>query len=457
MGKKDKKTLDKMKDKFIDGAVKNNHPIDKLEKIWKGWEAFAQYAFNKSHSVCYAYVAFHTAYLKTHYPEEFMAATLDNASGDIDQISFFMEECKKMGLNIFGPDVNKSEVKFSVNKEGELRFGLAAIKGVGENAVEEIIIERKKNGLYTSIFDLTKRVNLKSLNKKTLEGLAYGGAFDFFKETHRAQYFATVDDMNIIEKAIRYGNAAQMNENNNQQSLFGGGVSVSLPEPTIPPAEKWSLMEQLKKEKEVIGIYLSGHPLDPFKIEMDKLATHPLVELKEPKDLKGINEIRIIGVIASVNHRISKNGKPFGSFVLEDLSGTLEITLFGENYLNNKKFMEVGYYLFIKGRVDARWGKEDDLEFKISSVEMLTEVREKYFKTIKLELNLDTINDNLVSNIYEKIKGNAGSVAVNFIITSSKEQMALSMRSSKYAISIKNELLKSFEELGIKYELVSGK
>ena len=457
MGKKDKKTLDKMKDKFIDGAVKNNHPIDKLEKIWKGWEAFAQYAFNKSHSVCYAYVAFHTAYLKTHYPEEFMAATLDNASGDIDQISFFMEECKKMGLNIFGPDVNKSEVKFSVNKEGELRFGLAAIKGVGENAVEEIIIERKKNGLYTSIFDLTKRVNLKSLNKKTLEGLAYGGAFDFFKETHRAQYFATVDDMNIIEKAIRYGNAAQMNENNNQQSLFGGGVSVSLPEPTIPPAEKWSLMEQLKKEKEVIGIYLSGHPLDPFKIEMDKLATHPLVELKEPKDLKGINEIRIIGVIASVNHRISKNGKPFGSFVLEDLSGTLEITLFGENYLNNKKFMEVGYYLFIKGRVDARWGKEDDLEFKISSVEMLTEVREKYFKTIKLELNLDTINDNLVSNIYEKIKGNAGSVAVNFIITSSKEQMALSMRSSKYAISIKNELLKSFEEIGIKYELVSGK
>jgi DNA polymerase III subunit alpha len=339
MGKKDRRyTLDKMKGKFIEGAIAKGHPADKLEKIWTDWEAFAQYAFNKSHSTCYAYVAFHTAYLKTHYPAEYMAATLDNASGDIDQISFFMEECKRMNLNIFGPDVNKSEVTFSVNKEGELRFGLGAIKGVGEAAVEEIIAERKKNGPFKSIFDLTKRVNLRAVNKKTLEGLAYGGAFDCFEGTHRAQYFSLVDESNIIEKSIRFGNAAQANESNNQQSLFGGGISVSLPEPTIPAAETWSLMEQLKKEKEVIGIYLSGHPLDPFKIEIDKLSSHPLSELKDLKPLKGIAEIKIIGVVASVNHRISKMGKPFGSFVFEDLTGTFEMPLFGENYLNYKKF-----------------------------------------------------------------------------------------------------------------------
>ncbi len=453
MGKKDRKTLDKMKGKFLDGATANGHPAEVLEKIWKDWEAFAQYAFNKSHSVCYAYVAFHTAYLKTHYPEEFMAATLDNASGDIDQISFFMEECKRMGLNIFGPDVNKSEVTFSVNKEGELRFGLGAIKGVGEAAVEEIIAERKKNGPYKSIFDLTKRVNLRAVNKKTLEGLAYGGAFDCFEGTHRAQYFSLVDESNIIEKSIRFGNAAQANESNNQQSLFGGGVSVSLPEPTIPAAETWSLMEQLKKEKEVIGIYLSGHPLDPFKIEIDKLSSHPLSELKDLKPLKGITEIKIIGVVASVNHRISKMGKPFGSFVFEDLTGTFEMPLFGENYLNYKKFLEPGYYLFIKGRVDNRWGKEDDFEFKINSIEMLPEIREKYFKTVNLEIELDDLNDNLVSIIYEKIKNNSGSALLNFIITNRKEQLAISMRSSKYKVSITNEMLQTFDELGLTYKL----
>lgn len=452
MGKKDIKTLDKMKSKFIEGATSNGHAADKLEKIWKDWEAFAQYAFNKSHSVCYAYVAFHTAYLKTHYPAEFMAATLDNASGDIDQISFFMEECRRMGLNIFGPDVNKSEVKFSVNKEGELRFGLAAIKGVGEAAVEEIIAERKKTGTYKSIFDLTKRVSLRAVTKKTLEGLVYGGAFDCFEGTHRAQYFSANEDSSIIEKAIKFSNALQANENANQQSLFGGGVSFSLPEPTIPPAETWSLMEQLKKEKDVIGIYLSGHPLDPFKVEIDKLASHPLVELKELKPLKGV-ELKVVGVVASANHRISKAGKPFGSFIIEDYSGFIEIPLFGENYLNYKKYLEAGYYLYIKGRVENRWGKEDDFEFKISSIEMLTDVREKYIKTISIEVDLERLDDKFITLIYDKIKGNDGSASLNFIVTNRKEQMAISMRSSKFKVTLSNELLQSFDELGLTYKL----
>jgi DNA polymerase-3 subunit alpha len=452
MGKKDIKTLDKMKSKFIEGATSNGHPTDKLEKIWKDWEAFAQYAFNKSHSVCYAYVAFHTAYLKTHYPAEFMAATLDNASGDMDQISFFMEECRRMGLNIFGPDVNKSEVKFSVNKEGELRFGLAAIKGVGEAAVEEIIAERKKTGTYKSIFDLTKRVILRSVTKKTLEGLVFGGAFDCFEGTHRAQYFSANEDSSIIEKAIKFSNALQANENANQQSLFGGGVSVSLPEPIIPAAETWSLMEQLKKEKEVIGIYLSGHPLDPFKIEIDKLSSHPLVELKELKALKGV-ELKVVGVVASANHRMSKAGKPFGSFIIEDFSGFIEIPLFGENYLNYKKYLEAGYYLYIKGRVDNRWGKEDDFEFKISSIEMLTDVREKYIKNISVEVDLERLDDQFISLIFDKIKGNDGTASLNFIVTNRKEQMAISMRSSKYKVSLTNEMLQILDDLGLTYKL----
>ncbi len=452
MGKKDRKKLDEMKSMFLEGAKSNGHPVDVLEKIWKDWEAFAQYAFNKSHSVCYAYVAFHTAYLKTHYPAEFMAATLDNASGDIEQISFFMEECKRMGLNIYGPDVNKSEFKFSVNKEGELRFGLAAIKGSGESSIEEIIRERNQNGPYRSIFDLTKRVNLKSVNKKTLEVMACGGAFDCFEGTHRAQYFSLNDEATIIEKSIRFANAAQANENANQQSLFGESVLVSLPEPIIPQAETWSLMEQLKKEKEVIGIYLSGHPLDPYRIEVEKLTSHPLVELKELKPLKGI-DIKVIGIVSSVNHRMSKNGKPYGSFVIEDFTGSYEFTLFGENYLNFKKYMDLEYFLYIKGKIDNRWNKEDDFEFKINSIEMLQEIRDKYIKNVSLEIELEKLNNELITKIFDNIKNNSGSTILNFIVSNKKEQMALSMRSTKFKVDVTNETLKFFDELGLTYKL----
>jgi DNA polymerase-3 subunit alpha len=381
-----------------------------------------------------------------------MAATLDNASGDIEQISFFMEECKRMGLNIYGPDVNKSEFKFSVNKEGELRFGLAAIKGSGESSIEEIIRERNQNGPYRSIFDLTKRVNLKSVNKKTLEVMACGGAFDCFEGTHRAQYFSLNDETTIIEKSIRFANAAQANENANQQSLFGESVLVSLPEPIIPQAETWSLMEQLKKEKEVIGIYLSGHPLDPYRIEVEKLTSHPLIELKELKPLKGI-DIKVIGIVSSVNHRMSKNGKPYGSFVIEDFTGSYEFTLFGENYLNFKKYMDLEYFLYIKGKIDNRWNKEDDFEFKINSIEMLQEIRDKYIKNVSLEIELEKLNNELITKIFDNIKNNSGSTILNFIVSNKKEQMALSMRSTKFKVDVTNETLKLFDELGLTYKL----
>jgi DNA polymerase III subunit alpha len=453
MGKKDRKTLDKMKSKFMEGGESNGHPADKLEKIWKDWEAFAQYAFNKSHSVCYAYIAFHTAYLKTHYPAEFMAATLDNSSRNIEEVSFFMDECKRMGMNVLGPDINKSEVTFSVNKEGELRFGLMAIKGAGEGALELIVEERKANGLYKNIFDLTKRNSGKASNKKIIESLAYAGAFDCFEGTHRAQYFQPgPDDASLLEKAIRYGNAMQQNESASQHSLFGGESSISIPEPPIPPAEEWSLMHKLKAEKEVIGIYLSGHPLDPYKLEIERLTTHQLSELMDIKSLAN-KEIKFAGVVSSVNHRVSQKGNPFGSFVLEDFSGTNEMTLFGNDYLNFRKYLELGYFLYIKARIQNRWGKDDDFEIKINSIEMLPDIREKYIKYLAIDLSVNDLNADILQFIQEQVKSNTGNALLSFRITDTNDAMAVNMVSSKFKISLSNDLLKSLDDFGLNYKL----
>src|ERR1019366_265869 len=271
MGKKDRYTLDKMKSKFMDGAKAKGSPEKALEKIWTDWEAFAQYAFNKSHSTCYAFVAFQTAWLKANYPGEYMSAVLTNNQGNIDKITFFMEECKRAGIPVKGPDINESDVNFTVNKKGEIRFALSAIKGVGEAAVEGIIEERTKNGPFKSVFDLTRRANLRTVNKKSLESLGLAGAFDCFTNYHRAQYFMPdkKDGLNILEKAVRYGNNIQNSQTMHQNSLFGGaGGGADFTEPAVFACEKWSLLEKLKKEKEVTGIYISGHPLDDYRLEI---------------------------------------------------------------------------------------------------------------------------------------------------------------------------------------------
>ncbi len=453
MGKKDRYNLDKMKGQFMEGGAANNHAPDKLEKIWKDWEAFAQYAFNKSHSVCYAYIAFHTAYLKTHYPAEFMAATLDNSSGTIEEVSFFMDECKRMGLTVLGPDINQSEVTFSVNKEGVIRFGMMAIKGAGEGALETIVEERKTNGFYKNIFDLTKRNSGKASNKKIIESLAYAGAFDCFEGVHRAQYFqAMTDDATLIEKAIRYGVAMQQNESASQHSLFGGESSILIPEPPIPAAEEWSLMHKLKAEKEVIGIYLSGHPLDPYKLEIDRLTTHQLCELMELKTLFN-KEIKFAGVVSAVNHRVSQKGKPYGTFILEDFSGTSELTLFGNDYLDYRKYIELGYFLYIKGRVQTRWNKEDDFEIKITSMEMLPDIREKYIKNLMIEISINELSNEMLNFLSEKTKSNKGSALLNFIITDNSEAFAVNLVSSKYKVDISDEMLKSLDDFGFRYKL----
>lgn len=451
MGKKDRKTLDKLKPQFIENASKNGHDPKILEKVWTDWEAFASYAFNKSHSTCYAFVAFQTGYLKAHYPGEYMASVLTHNQGNIDKVTFFMEECKRMGVPVLGPDVNESSVNFAVNKKGEIRFGLGAIKGVGEGAVELLIEERTKNGPFTSIFDLTKRVNLRAVNKKTLEGLAYAGAFDCFNTIHRAQYFAANgnDEPNLLEKAIRFGSAAQNNEAANQQSLFGGVSSVTLTEPAIPPCEPWSLMEKLHKEKEVIGMYLSGHPLDDFKLEMKSFVTTELARVEEFKN----KELSIAGVVTDSYEKISKANKPYGGFTLEDYSGNLRITMWSEDYLKYRHLLSSGQMLYIRGAMKLRYGSTDQYEFKVNSVMLLAEAREKLLNQVTFTIKTDTVANGFVNEFKQLLDKNKGNAAVKLNLIDHGQQMAVSAVVTKHRISFENELIEQLAQMDIEWKI----
>lgn len=451
MGKKDRYMLDKLKPQFIENASKKGHDSKILEKVWTDWEAFASYAFNKSHSTCYAFVAFQTGYLKAHYPGEYMSAILTNNKDNIDKITFFMEECKRMGLPVLGPDVNESRLNFAVNKKGEIRFGLGAIKGVGEAAVEAIILERETNGPFTSMFDLTKRVNLRAVNKKTLEALALAGGFDCFTNTHRAQYFVASggDEVNMIEKAIRYGNSAQNNDAANQQSLFGGAATVSLTEPVIPPTEPWTLMEKLHKEKEVIGIYLSGHPLDDFKIEFNNFNVTPISAID---DYKG-KDLNIAGIVTDVFEKIGKNNKAYATFTLEDYSSNTKITMWSEDYFRFKHLITVGQMLFIKGNMKLRYNSTDQYEFKAIQVILLPEVREKLLNQVTLNLQADKIKNGFLSEFQQLLQNNKGTAVLKLNIRDNEQKLAVKTVATKIKINFDNDLIKKLEEMDIEYKL----
>ncbi|WP_445725707.1 DNA polymerase III subunit alpha, partial [Flavobacterium sp.] len=391
MGKKIFALLEKLKPQFIEGGIKNNHPKDKLEKVWKDWEAFAAYAFNKSHSTCYAYIAYQTAYLKAHYPAEYMASVLSNNMNDIKQVTFFMEECKRAEIPVLGPDVNESYYKFAVNKDGAVRFGMGAIKGVGAAAVDAIVEERSKNGIYTSIFDLTKRVDLRAANKKAFDGLAMAGGLDSFKNVHRAQYYQ-LDEKGVtfIERAIRYGNKYQENKNSAQISMFGEASEVQFPEPEIPHAQKWGMMEELSKEKELVGIYISGHPLDDFKTEIRYYCNTPLTVFQNQAELVN-KDIAVGGIITNVEHRVSKNGKGWASFNLEDYSGSHEFRLFGEEYLKFRHFLVPNSFIYAK--IFCRKGWNNDVRITFGTIQMLQDILEEFSKKITLNLSLKDINE----------------------------------------------------------------
>jgi DNA polymerase-3 subunit alpha len=439
-----------MKSKFVEGTSKKGFDQKTIEKIWTDWEAFAQYAFNKSHSTCYAFVAYQTAYLKSHYPAEYMASVLTHNLGNIDKITFFMEESKRMGIPVLGPDVNESEIQFSVNKAGQIRFGMGAIKGVGEGAAQAIIEERKQNGPYKTVFDLVKRISSKAANKKTFENLVYAGALDSFTDLHRATYFKADGPTSptFLEKILRYGQQSQESKNSSQGSLFDmadDGSGVEMPAPTIPTVEPWIPLMKLKAEKEIIGIYLSGHPLDDYRVEMKNFCRHTLADLKDLPKMRG-HDMSIGGMITTVQHRMTKTGKPFGIFTLEDYNESNEFFLFGDDYMKFKQFiLTEGFFVHIRGTVQPRFRDSDQLEFKIQSMELLSEILEKRVKNLTVQLPLPAVNDDLIGRVQQILQRHPGNSGLKFLIFDTASNMHTEVPSRKVRVKPGNELFRELE------------
>ncbi|MGB5818550.1 MAG: DNA polymerase III subunit alpha [Saonia sp.] len=458
MGKKIFALLQKLRPQFLDGGEKKGHPRDILEKIWKDWEAFASYAFNKSHSTCYAYIAYQTAYLKAHYPAEYMAAVLSNNMNDIKQVTFFMEECKRMGLEVLGPDVNESYYKFAVNKDNAVRFGMGAIKGVGKSAVETIVALRKDGGPYRSVFDMAKRLDLRAANKKAFENLALAGGFDSFGGTHRAQYFHDDGDgVTFLEKVIKYGAKYQENENSAQVSLFGDASEVQIAEPVVPPCGEWGTMEKLRREKEVVGIYISGHPLDDFKTEISAFCNANVSCFNAMEDYVN-RELSFAGIITDVQHRVSKNGKGWALFTMEDYTDTFEFRIFGEEYLKYRHFLMINSFVFIKVFVREGWvnrdtGKKGDPRMQYNSFMMLQEVMETYAKKLTIKLNIDQLKEENIHDLKDTLVSHKGDHSLNFIIYEMEEEIKVNLSSRKQKVQISSELLSTLEEKEVHYKL----
>ncbi|BDD02669.1 DNA polymerase III subunit alpha [Aureibacter tunicatorum] len=448
MGKKIFALLEKLKPKFIDGGKERGHDEQRLNKIWKDWEAFAAYAFNKSHSTCYSVVAFHTGYLKANYPAEYMASVLTHNMNDIKKVTFFMEECQRMGIPVLGPDVNESQLDFTVNNNGEIRFGLGAIKGVGEGAVEVIIKERSNKGSFNSIFDLTKRIDLRSANKKTLENLALAGAFDSFQNIHRAQFFAQDQKgLSLLEKSIKFGASHQESENSVQTSLFGGDSGVQMPEPEIPTCEEWSTMDKLNKEKEVVGIYISGHPLDDYRLELENFCNQGIADLSKdnPESLIG-KEITIGGCVSQIGHRFTKKGQPFGTLTVEDYSGSFTFFLFSEDYVRFKQYMVEGWFLFIKGKMQRQRWDETRIDFKISQIELLSDVKDKYCKGFKISVNVQELDEGIAEFMTEIPQKHPGSIPYHIELIDRGNQIQVDTMSRNYTVNPDSKLLEELKQ-----------
>lgn len=457
MGKKQKSVLDKMKKQFIEGATARNHPREKLEKIWTDWEAFAQYAFNKSHSACYAWVAYQTAYLKAHFPSEYMAAVMNHA-GSIEKITFFMEECKRMGLKVLGPDCNESLKGFAVNKKAEIRFGLGGLKGVGDSAIESTIMERTKGGNYKDIFDFIKRVNQRSVNKKSLESLAYSGAFDCFTSFHRAQYFFTPpgEITTGLDKIIKFGNVYQMNSVQNNNSLFGELTMPDIATPKIPSCDPWSLTELLEHEKEVTGMFMSGHPLDHFHFEIQHYGITQMVDFNEIKDSPGLStssnkNYRLAGLVVDAQHRTSRAGKQFGSFIIEDYTGRSEFMLWSEDYAKYSNYLENGKNLFITGSFRQRYNK-NEFEFRIEKMMLLESIKLHLTKQVILDLEARWVNEKMIRFVETNLKQYPGRSSLKFNITESLSNFKVSLHSPENGFQMNDEMaafLDANPEMGV--------
>ncbi|MBN1649811.1 MAG: DNA polymerase III subunit alpha [Bacteroidales bacterium] len=468
MGKKIKSMMDELKVLFINGCKENpqfikecqenNKDVDTIiNKIWSDWEAFAKYAFNKSHATCYSYVSFQTAFLKANYPAEFMAAVLSNNMNNIDKVTFFINECNRIGIKVLGPSINESRTNFTVNKEGNIRFGLAAIKGVGEAAVLSLIEEREKNGNINNIFDFVKRINLRTVNKKSIESMILAGAFDDIKNINRATFYSRLPDsnLNFLEQLISFGHKYQDEQNSAQVSLFGDLGPVELPDPEIPVVEEWAELEKLAKEKEVVGFYLTGHPLDNFKEEINYFTNQNIGNFADNLDKFKNQSLTFAGIITSPadKNKTTKNGKPFGSFQVTDYSGSISITLFGEDFEKYKDLLDrAGQFLMVKALVTKpKWKKEsDDFELKITQIELLTDVFNKYVSKLTLGIPLTSISEKMAASLSRLAKNHPGSANVYFHIIDNEDRLAF--RAAKIKVSPKEFLMgiRKFSDIQVK-------
>jgi DNA polymerase III subunit alpha len=450
MGKKQKAVLDSMYPKFIEGGTTKGHPEKILEKVWKDWEAFASYAFNKSHSTCYALVAFQTAFLKAHYPAEFMASVLTHNKNDISKVTFFLQECKRMGIPVLGPDINESMSDFSANKKGQIRFGLSALKGVGEGPVEEVLDERQNNGPFSSIFDIMRRLSLRAVNKKVMESLALGGAFDCFEGVHRAQYFAPSDKFDtLIEHALRYGNAYQAQKAQVANSLFGDTDEVLMPEPDIPNREPWSLIEKLTKEKEVTGIFISGHPLDDYRLVVENFTTCSLDKVEENMQKPAL---QLAGMVTRAVHRISRTGNGWGAFEISDYSGVMEFRLFGEDYQKYKHLLEEGKAVFIKGGHQMSW-RGDEMEFRVKEIKLLEGVAENMTESITLQLSLEAVTREMIDQLDELCRKRKGKNRLRIQLLDRANRLKLDLVAPDRKVQADTEFIAELDRMGLEYKV----
>ncbi len=449
MGKKKKDIVDAMKPKFIEGGKKNGHDPKVLDKIWSDWEAFASYAFNKSHAACYSWVAYQTAYLKANYPAEFMAAIMSRRRDQITEITKLMDECKAMGIATLGPDVNESYQKFGVNKKGEIRFGLAAIKGMGDNVAQAIIDEREKNGPYKDIFDFVQRVNFGQVNRKAFEALALSGGFDSFGY-RREDFFATNNKgEGFIEIVMRYGQLYQTEKQQAQNSLFGAFDELEIQTPTLPKSEeRWSDIERLNKERELVGIYLSAHPLDEYKIVLDNLCNTRCDELADVGNLAGREDVTIGGIVTAVRTGFTKTGKPFGIVTLEDFVGSGELALFGETWGDKSGFFTVGASVYVTGKVKPRFSYNPDgpKDLGITGVEFLQTIKERAIDRITISLTSDLLDDQVVTELGELIAAHPGKTKLFFQLHDLTGKNHVLLKSTTKMIDVKSELIQYIEQ-----------
>ncbi len=456
MGKKIKSKLDELKPKFIAGGQANGHDAQVLEKIWADWEKFASYAFNKSHATCYSWVAYQTAYLKANYPSEYMAAVLSRNLADIKSITLYMTECKQMGINVMGPDVNESVMNFSANREGDIRFGLAAIKGVGEAAVQSIIDERKRGGAYKNIYDFVERINFNMVNRKCMESIAYAGGFDSIIDFHRSKFFAEDSrggSVTFLEQLIRYGQRVQQERMNAQQSLFGGGGVVDIQPPTLPVAEDWNQLQILKKERDIVGLYLSAHPLDEYAVILKHMCKTRLSDLSNLDDFAG-QELGVAGIVTSVQEMTTKTGRHWGRFTMEDYDGAHEFSLFGKDYEAFRPYLYLDYYLFIRGKVQPRpYGDNPELEFKIQSMVQLAEMRDTMIKELHLTIPIEELTDGFIEDFTKVVTKNKGNAILRLTVLNRENGVNVRMYSRRHKVALTQDVVEFLERNEVKFTL----